>query len=381
MLLQRPQGVSPRFPCHPDYFSSIAQALNTIGHVVIEAIFDQKILDRCQQYAHDLFAQIRTDYEKGKFTKGQTSAYFSSTYSFRPDPPGAQHSQLFMSMIGRSSVLDLYSYLLKGDIAALHGPVVRRVDPTFPQGYTGLHADDQVTDYAEHAFKSKDIYTMWTPFDHVTEETSTLLLLSQAWRLVDENHQPTNINNPKKLKKVFLYNAFKDFSLDVTPMYLHHLPQKELTQQELSEFNQQHHQQLKELIETLGSDLYAPTVNQGSVIIFKYPTVHGSYLHNRMTQLRYSADIRFIGDFDVLAPFTFVHQEKIYFFKRYTQYIYDHARNTAPSLAVQVNELHHQLTVQQEQIAILSRRIIPTIKRAVKPILKKLGLLPYFRKE
>src|SRR3990167_2268780 len=180
MLTYTPSGISPRFTCDAQHFPDIAAALNSVGHVVIENVLDAQTLDICNHYTTQLFTRMDNDYQAGLFTEGQIYAYFGNTTSFMSDAKGSQHFEHFIDMIERSSILDLSTFLLKGDVAALHGPMLRRVTSDKMLRFVGLHTDCQVKEYAEQAYKNQDSYTCWMPLCDIHETTPRLMLLNKT---------------------------------------------------------------------------------------------------------------------------------------------------------------------------------------------------------
>ena len=358
MLSQNPKGISSRFSCHPSNFSAIADALNNIGHVVIENVFDQQTLIQCDQYAQNLFCGMDERYLQGDFCESELINYLGNTYSFIPDKIGSLHLELFLTMIETSGMLDLYAHLLKGDVAAF-GPVLRRADPAVAIRKTGLHTDGQVTEYALKATHSNSEYTLWIPFCAINEKTPALLLMARGLQFSDNTiakpgyHQgPTN--------NVFIYDKRKGATseqkegLDVTPLYLHNRPMSRPSEGEILRVSQRHDAVLNGLISRWENDIHVPHMDLGSAIIFDRDIIHCSFSHDGMSQARHSADIRFVGSFDTTHDF--INKERAYIYKKFMRQHYDPFASSSKPMIVNVetlqkriNELEQQLVLQRAE--------------------------------
>ena len=353
MLQHLPAGISPRYSCHPDNYAHIALALNTVGHVVIENVFDTTTLHYSKAYTLNFFKKMDAAYQQEQLSETECQSYFGNTYSFMPDKEGNECFQLFMDMIGRS-IINLYFYLLKGDVAAIHGPILRRVDPTFPLRCIGLHVDNQkpIIEYTNQAFRCKDAYSMWTPLCDINSNTPGLLLLHRKFRFINTAH---NLLEPGDVNNVHIYNTDAENlneKINVTPLYLFNLPRKELNPNEDLRINTLQQETLDSLIKKLGYDIYAPQLTLGSAIIFNRDVIHGSFSYNGLTQPRHSIDLRFIGDFDKLKEYA--HKERSYIFKQYSAQSYDPnpTLDIPPfiSLENQVIELQKQVAQQHQEL-------------------------------
>ena len=326
--VSRPAGVSPRFLCDQKNFSDIISALDSVGHVIVEDVFDAQVLSYSKKYAVNFFKKMDAAYQRKKFNVNYTISYFSNTYSFMPDAEGTRHSEMYMDMIGRSHIIDLLMTMLNGDIAAILGPIVRYVDPRQSLRHIGLHVDDHVDEYAEQGFFSKRSCTMWVPLCDIDSETPGLLLLSRGLRLI-KNEENILLNRD---------------GMDVTSLCLVKQPKRELTTDESAYFKQIHHQALQYLIETLGKDIYAPILKAGSVILFRSDVIHGSFCHEGLTRSRHSTDVRFIADFDQLANFK--NRQNAYIYRKYIRETYDPFAQSTQSIPAQLAELEQELDKQ-----------------------------------
>ena len=273
MLTHTPQGVSPRFTCHADNYKKIEEAIRTVGHVVIENVFDKSTLDVCTDYTSELFTELDASYRKGEFTEGQLTAYFGNTFSFMSDKKGSEHLDKFMSMLQNSPVLSLYAYLLKGDVAAIHGPMLRRINPKKALRHVGLHPDGQVREYAKKAYNSNDTYTMWTPLCDIDEDTPGLLLIDKRFQ-VDEHS--SNIYNPAANEKLILRDSSKasDISIDISKLYLNNQLQRELSSAEVPGLTDEYYEHTNNLIKKLGPYIYSPKLDKSSIVIFERGLIH-----------------------------------------------------------------------------------------------------------
>ena len=374
MSTPTPKGISPRFSCDHNQFTDIAAALHSIGHVVIENVFDEQTLSICGAYAANLFKKVEDDYQAGKYTTaGEINSYFGSTFSFASDPEGTKHLELFMDMIERSPILNLFTFLLNGNVAAIHGPVLRRVDPTIPFRHIGLHSDNQVNEYTNHGYNSNCSYTTWTPLCDIDETTARLFLLGRDIQFEDPL---MNMKTPTTVDKVSICSKKnKETHLDITPLYLSKLPRKELSPEELVKLNNEYHEYTNSLIDKLGEAAYAPQLKMNSVVVFLNDVIHGSFSHDGLTRPRHSADIRFIGDFD--KSVNYERKERAFIFKRYIRQAYDPFLENEPpvasfdSLQTQIKVFHQQLAQQQQQLALLqARSIVGQLKKILRPIIK-----------
>ena len=366
MLKKWPQGISPRFCCHPDNFKSIADALKNVGHVVVEDLFSTTSLTYCKKYLKHLFETKDADYQNGKMNEAERKIYFESTYSFI-DQAAQSYCEAYLSMLQRSHLLDVFHYLLKGDVAAAYGPVLRRVDPKYSLRHVGLHKDGLLTEYTQHAYQSNDEYTLWTPLSDIDVETSTVLFLSNKYQF------PNNTAPGEAADTVILYNTLTQQPLDITPLFLHNLPKKNFSKEEEQEANHRYYNALNHLITEAGDNLYAPTLKLGSAIIFDQHVVHGSFFHTGLKKTRYSIDIRLIGDFDKLIDYDL--KIPSYIFEKYTRHTF-HPSEIKPkqpslqdftaSLESKINSLYQLISQQQAEIDLLQKR--STFKERLKKI-------------
>ena len=317
MLKQAPQGISPRFTLDTTQFSHIESALEEVGHVVIDHVFDRQTLTYCRQYAINLFSKMDVSYDEGKFSGGELSSYLGNTYSFMPDAEGNRYCEFFMNMIARSRILDLLSCLLNGDVAAIHGPVIRRVSAEHPLRNIGLHQDSAIAEYADHGYRSQRQYSLWVPLCDVDENTASLLLLSRRFQFTGDYG---DITKPRdRFSNACICDG--NSTINVSSLYLQNQPRKHLSEQEANQHTQDYYRTLNNLIEKLGNDIYAPTLDETSVVIFNRDTIHGSFGHAGLTKSRHSIDIRFIADFDQFRAYK--NKERAYIFRRYSRYNYN----------------------------------------------------------
>ncbi len=299
-----PATTSPQFTCRPEHFSNIASALESVGHCIVADVLDTKSLALCSQYTTRLFQKNDAAYENQQMSDGEINAYYGSTYSFQSDPEGTHHLDLFMNAIEKSALLDLFTHLLKGDIAALHGPMLRGPNLKIPRMHLGFHCDGQVTEYAKRAFHSDGEYTLWTPFNDIDPHTPGLLLVSKKYA-----HYSENVKSLVAHKSIsFLFN--------------HNTMRKALFEEEAIEYQQQFEHHLNQIIQDFSTELYTPQLKLGSVILIHRDTYHTDFMHPNVTQPRYSADIRFIGDFD--KTFNYINKERGYIYQRqFVRHRYD----------------------------------------------------------
>jgi len=341
VIAQRPRGKSPRFQCYPEYFSSIRSALDRVGHVILEDVLNETTLNQISQYSGSIFKGKDACYQRGEMTDSEIYTHHGGTYGFfQPDLNTATHHlEKFMSMIGRSRVLDLYFHLLGGNVAALHGPMLRRVRPLLSTAI-GFHVDTQVIEYAKQAFNSNDSYTMWMPFCDINETVPALLLLSRQF---DFKNLDPSVMAPLNLKNEYL---------EATP-----------------ESNRRTYTALNSLISTLDEDIYAPLLKKGSVVIFKSDVLHGSFTHDGFKKERYSADIRFVGEFDPEGDYSF--KERAFLFSKYQRRLYGaFDKNEAAQLEQYVVDIvRTQLSESR-----LHNKLIRRAKKSLKNVLRKVGL-------
>ena len=394
MKIDPPKGISPRFSCEPSEFPRIQTALDSIGHVIIENVLEKPTLRICNTYTENLFEKIDSDFNAGLFTEGQIYAYLGSTYSFMSDAEGKKHEKLFLDMIERSPIMDLFSFLHKGTVAGVHGPVIRRADPTKPLQHIGLHTDGQPTEYVERAYRSNNCYTTWIPLCNVDSHTARLFLFHKN---VYFENPAVSILNPSLSENIFISHRKKDnIHIDATPLYIYSLPRKILDHEALAKYNKNYHETTNHILNIIGDEAYAPELSMNSAIVFRQNIIHGSFCHNNLTKARHSIDIRFMGDFDRMTNFDT--KERAFIFQRYTRQTYDpnikkqdEPISPIPSIEAQIRLLNQKLIEQQQRINNQQQQILRLTKRAhpfkalsnqlkekikpvVKPLLKKLGL-------
>ena len=302
MLKKLPQGISPRFSCEEKNFTLIDAAIESVGHVIIEDVFTVKSLLHPQQHIHTLFQKRDQFYQKQEknFTPVELDIYFGNTFSFEDQTSLSQ----FIATIQSSPLLDLLFYLLKGDIAAGYGPVLRRNDIQHPLQHIGHHCDaGLISEYVNNAFNSNKQYTMWTPLCDVDESTGGLLMFSKnrSRQYASAVHNPTS--------------PYTDIMGKISKVALHHPPNEPVTAQALTE-REHYYNAFDIIIDELGDELYAPILNMGSVILFDQHVLHGPFFHHNLTKPRYSIDLRFFGDFDKSKDYEL--QMESYIFKKYT---------------------------------------------------------------
>jgi len=297
--MSRPTGISPRFSITAKNFANISDALETVGHVVLENVFDQPSLLHIKKYVAAVFGAMQDRFENDTdFADSEVSEYLGGTSSFSSNPEGRKYFNFFMDMVGRSRVLDLFSFLFDGNIAAVQGPVLRRVDPNIPLRHIGLHPDVQTKNYL-NPDKNEAIYTMWAPLCDIDDSTPGLLLIHRKFQFDESKFGISE----SEANSTILRETLEDdknsnkIEIDIGNLHLKKQPRKILDQQEIELLDKETRQIMEELILKIGDNMYAPKLNRGSIILFRHNVIHGSFSPPEFDTLRFSVDVRFMRDF------------------------------------------------------------------------------------
>jgi len=313
------KGISPRFTFSSKNFEDISKALEAVGHVVIENLFDEESLWQSESYAKMAFEKMQKRFESNdNLEASEIAAYVSGTTSFSSNPEGRRYCNLFMDMIARSGILDLYSFLLDGNVAAVQGPVLRRIDPNVFLRHIGLHADVQTKNYLDHE-KNQTIYTMWTPLCDIDDHTPGLLLIDRKFQLGSTCLKSKDSGMLHKITESG--ECCHDIVIDINKLHNKNQPRAVLDPKETEFLDKEYQQAMKNLSLSIGDYLYAPKLNKTSVIIFRHDVVHGSFSHPGLITPRLSIDIRFMSDF--VKSSECVVDELCYVFRQYQMQTYD----------------------------------------------------------
>jgi len=251
---------SPRFSIREDEFAKAHQALDEVGHVVLDGLWRCSFLTMLREIAK----------------RGFHSSSHDATYL--PNIPAGARRELFVEF-ERSGAPALFRDLLRGDFfVANNEMVLRRADTSVVSRFSGLHKDGQLKPCSEHGVNSRREFTIWTPLQDCGNDLTPRLLL---------------LRRGEHFKDVFSKeNLIQDHDTSFLPIQL---------QPHAGRINSVSADTVDQMFDQLYSakQCYAPYIPFGSAILFERDIVHGSYRHSQMTIPRLSLDFRITGRFMV----------------------------------------------------------------------------------
>jgi hypothetical protein len=144
-----------------------------------------------------------------------------------------------------------------------------------PAQFSGLHTDGQLHYCSERGINSKREFTIWTPLQDCTGDTTPRLLL---------------LHRGDTYCDVF---STQESVTDEGNSYLPVQLRPQLAAASLEGVADRLDQMFERLYRS--KRCYAPAVPLGSAILFDHNIVHGSYRHRGMVTPRYSLDFRVVG--------------------------------------------------------------------------------------
>jgi len=255
---------SPRFSARDVDAAAIEDAIDRVGHVVIDDLWDVFFLLKLHDFAARHFQSEQT----------------GSTHL--PDVRGMAgwDENEFFDRIRKSSLPGVLRHMQRGDFVVSESErVIRRANAAVTTLFSGLHADGQLRCCSDEGIRSKREFTIWTPLvDCTGEDTPRLLLL----------HRDQHFYGVFSTDEQISDEGIPYFPLQLRPV----LHSKGLQADGAA-------QQLDRMFERLydARQCYAPHVPLGSAVLFEHNIVHGSYRHSGMTRPRYSMDFRAVGEY------------------------------------------------------------------------------------
>jgi hypothetical protein len=242
----------------PPAFKQIETTIDAVGHVVLDNLWNPEFLARLHDFAQENFV----------------SSPHGATHFDDALPPEIDRE--FFLEFERSGVPALLRNLLSGDfVVSRTERVLRRADASVPAQFSGLHRDGQLQPCAKRGINSQREFTIWTPLQDCTgDSTPRLLLLHRGDEFAD-------VFSKEEL--------VADEGTGYLPIALR--PQLAAAAIEGSP------DRVDRMFERLyaARRCYAPPVPLGSAVLFDHNIVHGSYRHRGMTTPRYSLDFRVVG--------------------------------------------------------------------------------------
>jgi len=255
---------SPRFSLRNANFSKIQAALESVGHVVLTDVWNLDFLGEMLAAAKRNFATDDSNYDAIAHT-AQIGSYIGGvTGQF-----GTGSNDEFFLEFERTGLPAALRHIFNGNFVMDFGErATRRVDPTVPARFTGLHRDFQLDGMAAQGLRSKRAITLWTPLnDCLDENTPRLLLL--------DRHDTVDRGNPREVNLAGLHDpAFAD----------------KISGAKLDELFDEHVYAVYRC--------YAPHVPLGGLVAFDHNVIHGSYRRSTMRTTRYSFDTRAVGEYN-----------------------------------------------------------------------------------
>lgn len=253
---------SPRFSLARDEFPAIQEALDKVGHVVLENCFSSCDIDELREYGKALFDDYDNEWRAGNIPKKNLNTYYQSSRTI-----GALNDQLFIEMVYRSRLRKLMVFLYGGSATMfLDDRVVRRMHPQHPMRIVAYHTDFQILPFSENS------YTTWMPLTELGPDTYNLALF--------------DVNSPAAEMVEELGIKINDIvECDDTP---------EVTAARAADFKARH----DKLFETHLDHIYLPMLEVGDVLMFSRYTMHGTHVNSNATRERLSVDFRWCEKFD-----------------------------------------------------------------------------------
>lgn len=276
---------SPRFTLHFSCLSSVDAALASVGHVVIDALWNTEFLAALHGHA-----AARYERDDARFAAGfdahadsVVEGYLAGVVGLDSLFDGADAvessrawDRRFFSEVELSGLPGLLRVLLSGDFFVGRSErVIRRGDPRFPVRFIGLHPDGQLHLCSEHGLNTKRELTIWTPLqDCANDHTPRLLLMhkGETYTELFESGEDGRAPAVERRRRQIRNEAEVGAALR-------------------SEIERGYERLFQE------RRCYAPYVPFGSAIIFEAGVFHASYYASGMTTPRFSMDFRAVGDF------------------------------------------------------------------------------------
>jgi hypothetical protein len=273
---------SPRFSLRAADFADVARAIDTVGHAVLDDVWNPHYLSALHERAKTAF-ETDDDRFMGKFDEfpptlieqylGGHSNLDSLSLAAGLDPVSCD-SEFFLEM-ERTGLPALLRHFHGCDVVVGRSErVVRRADPRFRVRFTGLHHDGQLGPCSRNGIASKREFTIWTPLQPcIDEDTPRLLLIHRDDGVpVPEIEADPEVGHPILLKLKQVRNEDE---------YLH----------SVGSFDEMFEHVYR------NARCYAPHIPIGSAILFEHVVYHSTYLTSAMKTPRYSLDVRSVGEY------------------------------------------------------------------------------------
>jgi hypothetical protein len=252
---------SPRYSLRTADFSDITDSIERTGHVVLEDVWNVPFLDRILRVAQEAFEEDDRNVNRlppervGSYIGGVTPCSVMSDPAFSPE-------------FERSGITALLRLLFAGSFVVDGAEqATRRVDPKIAARFTGLHRDFQLDELAIRGLRTDRAVTIWTPLLDCSDEMTPRLLLF-AHGEAPEAPRPTMLGELHKQSE-----------------------QHSVSPSEMDAMFEGIYQRF---------ECYAPHVPLGGAIVFDRNVVHGTYRHSSMTKVRYSFDVRALGEYALI---------------------------------------------------------------------------------
>lgn len=245
---------SPRFSLRTVEIGEVEQALQEIGHVVLDDVWRLSYLEHlhsCAERAYELLADRLAEAADPTVVR-----VFSRLR-------GSEEEE-FLLELERSGLLAVLRALVGGDVVINQGHhVVRRQDPALRGGMTFQipHTDTQLSGSGVHG----RTLTVWTPLVDCTDDRRSRLLL---------------LHRRETTEGLFWEQERAGYLYATNPLER----ERERVEAEYSRIY-------------ADRQCYAPPVKLGSIVLFEAHVFHGTYFSADMDQVRYSMDFRLSGTY------------------------------------------------------------------------------------
>lgn len=273
---------SPRFNLRSCNFQDVRAALKTVGHAVLDNVWNLDYLRRLHDHAEAKFrsddARIHGNYDA--MPDGVVEGHLGGTAELYGNGASAEAlDREFFLEVERSGLPACYRHLTGGSfVVATSERVVRRVDPAYPLRFIGLHCDGQLWRMSDES-PSDEQFTLWTPLQPCTDDFTPRLLL---------------LHRGETWLEIFADDARENgaLAIQLKPLQIR-------DESTANTRNLKINSQFDTLFER--KRCFAPPVPFGSAVIFERDIVHGSYTRPGMTTPRYSLDFRTVHDYRITA--------------------------------------------------------------------------------
>jgi hypothetical protein len=269
---------SPRFSFRTADFSATEHALRTIGHVVLDDVWNTRFLSDLRVHGKQRFEADDHRHENGEPLQdinGYMGGELGLQALFGPSEAelaeGTKYCEQLSVEFARSGLPSLLRQLLGGTCVLGHSVVsLRRIDPHFPVRFIGLHRDGQLNKCSFYGKTSRLEFTLWTPLQDCDNEDVPRLLLLHRRETIDD---------------------VSDDTKDILLLHTDPIKEKDYLSKAGNNVDQFFDWLFRE------KDCYAPHVPLGSAVLFDHRVVHGSYRTDAMKLPRYSIDMRMVSEF------------------------------------------------------------------------------------